>query len=249
MSIFAPALNTLHSLDIMFDSSQREFVLGKKRIIVPVRAMRKGPAINNSGAMVSYFDADDEAYEALNAGDADDLKIHDNTVELRVEPHLTGINGELSILCAQVGFDPGVLSFDKASGLKTATEVISENSKTFGTVSAHENNITDALKEMVHAIFDLAARYGIEWEGQSVEKLISGGYDVSVKFDDSIIQDRQTDLNEGAMLVGAGLMSKKRFMVETLGLTPEDADKELAQIKEEGAGNMIDVSRIYGSME
>ena len=249
MSIFAPALNTLHSLDIMFDSLQREFVLGKKRIIVPVRAMRKGPAINNSGTMVSYFDADDEAYEAFNSGDAEELKIHDNTVELRVEPHLTGINGELSILCAQVGFDPGVLSFDKSSGLKTATEVISENSKTYGTVSAHENNITDALKEMVHAIFDLATRYNIEWHGQSVAALLAGGYDISVKFDDSIIQDRQTDINEGTMLVGAGLMSKKRFMVDTLGLTPEQADAELAQIKEEGTGNALDVTRIYGSVE
>ena len=249
MSIYAPALNTLHSLDIMFDSLQREFILGKKRIIVPVRAMRKGPAINNSGMMVSYFDADDEAYEALNAGDADELKIHDNTVELRVEPHLTGINGELSILCAQVGFDPGTLSFDKSGGLKTATEVVSENSKTFGTVRAHENGFQDALCEMVHAIFELAARYGLEWHGQSVESLIAGGYDVSVKFDDSIIQDRQTDINEGTMLVGAGLMSKKRFMVDTLGLTPEAADAELQQIKAEGAGSAIQVDRIYGSVE
>ena len=249
MSIFAPALNTLHSLDIMFDSLQREFVLGKKRIIVPTRALRKGPSVTNPGTMVSYFDADDEAYEAFNSGDAEELKIHDNTVELRVNDHITGINGDLAILCAQVGLDAGVLNFDAARGMQTATQVVSENSKTFGTVQAHENIVRDALVEMVHAVFDLAVRYNIEWQGQSVAALIAGGYDVSVKFDDSIIQDRQTDINEGTMLVGAGLMSKKRFMVDTLGLTPEQADAELAQIKAEGAANAVEVTRIYGSVE
>ena len=130
---------------------------------------------------------------------SEDLKIYDNSVDLRVQPHIEGINGELGILCSQVGFDPGTLSFDTSRGLKTATEVISENSKTFGTVKAHENGFRDTLVEMVHAILDLSVHYGLTWKGQSIESLISGGYDVSVKFDDSIIQDRQQDINEGTV--------------------------------------------------
>ena len=63
MSIYAPALNTLHSLDIIFDSLQREFVLGKKRIIAPARVMRKAPAINGAGMPQTYFDADDEVFK------------------------------------------------------------------------------------------------------------------------------------------------------------------------------------------
>ena len=140
MSIYAPAMDTLHTLDIVFDSFQREYTLGKKRIIAPARAMRKVPAVNGgSGLMVSYFDADDEVYQALATDTAEDLKIIDNSVDLRVEEHVSGINANLAILCAQVGFDPGTLSFDAQRGLKTATEVISEDSKTFGTVQANEN--------------------------------------------------------------------------------------------------------------
>ena len=105
--------------------------------------MRQAAGINN-GPPQKYFDADDEVWEALSTDNPEDLKIYDNSVELRVEPHIAGINGDLSILCAQVGFDPGTLSFDASRGLKTATEVISENSKTFGTVQAHENIIRDA---------------------------------------------------------------------------------------------------------
>ena len=231
MSIYAPAMDTLHTLDIIFDSFRREYVLGKKRVIVPARAMRAVPAEN--GALVKFFDADDEVYEALATDNTDDLKIFDNSVDLRVQEHVDGINANLSILCAQVGFDPGTLSFDASRGLKTATEVISEDSKTFGTVKANENGIKDALVDMVDAIFDLAARYGVEWEGRPVAELISGGYNVSVVFDDSIIQDRAANIDEGIKLVSADLMSRFKFMTETLGYTPEDAEAEIKRINEE----------------
>ena len=246
MSIFAPALNTLHGLDIMFDSLQREFVLGKKRIIAPARTMKV--SVVNGGRPDRYFDADDEVWEALATDNPEDLKIYDNSVDLRIEPHLNGINGDLSILCAQIGFDPGTLSFDANKGLKTATEVISENSKTFSTVKAHENIIADALTDMVHAIFELAVHYGLTWEGKTVKSLIAGGYEVKVKFDDSIIQDRQQDINQGTMLVGQGLMSKKKFMMDTLGYTEDEAEKELIQIGEESKTNAIDVTRLFGGV-
>ena len=248
MSIFAPAMGTLHGLDIMFDSLQREFVLGKKRIIAPARAMKMAAGVNG-GSPQRYFDADDEVWEALATDNPEDLKVYDNSVDLRVEPHIAGINGDLSILCAQIGFDPGTLSFDATKGLKTATEVISENSKTFGTVKAHENNIKDSLEQMVRAILELSAHYGLTHNGQSIESLIAGGYNVSIKFDDSIIEDKNAEINQGTMLVGAGLMSKKKFMMDTLGYTEEDADKELAQIAEEKQANAVEVTRLFGGME
>jgi A118 family predicted phage portal protein len=233
----------------MFDSLQREFVLGKKRIIAPARAMRQVAGVNPSGPPQKYFDADDEVWEALATDNPEDLKIYDNSVELRVDQHITGINGELAILCSQIGFDPGTLAFDQQKGMKTATEVISENSKTYGTVKAHENIIRDALTDMVHAIIDLAVRYGLTWNGQPVESLIGAGYNVSVRFDDSIIQDKDAEINQGVMLVGAALMSKKKFMVDVLGYTPEDAEKELEQIKAEGARTSVDVTKLFGGME
>ena len=233
MSMFAPALDTLHTLDIIFDSLRREYILGKKRIIAPARAIRRVPSANGSGQMVSYFDADDEVYEALATDTAEDLKIVDNSVGLRISEHVDGINANLAILCSQVGYDPGTLSFDAQKGLKTATEVISEDSKTFGTVRGNENGVKDALENMVRAIFDLAERHGITWEGRPVSELTKGGYNIAVKFDDSIIQDRAAEIDEGIKLVASDLMSKKRFMIEKLGYTPETAEEEIRRIAEE----------------
>ena len=247
MSIYAPAMNTLHGIDIMFDSLQREFVLGKKRIIAPARAMKQVGGIG--GRLQRYFDADDEVWEALATDNPEDLKVVDNSVGLRVNEHITGINGDLAILCSQIGFDPGTLSFDASKGLKTATEVISENSKTFGTVKAHENIIRDSLRQMVDAIFELAVHYGLTWEGKTIESLIAGGYEVAVTFDDSIIEDKNAEINQGIALTGAGLMSKKRFLTDVLGMTEEDAEKELIQIGEERKVNAVTVDRLFGGME
>ena len=248
MSIFAPAMNTLHGIDIMFDSLQREFVLGKKRIIAPARARKNSAGINGQNPQ-RYFDADDEVWQALATDNPEDLKIYDNSVDLRVDPHITGINGDLAILCAQIGFDPGTLSFDASRGLKTATEVISENSKTFGTVKAHENIVRDSLKQMVEAIFDLAVHYGLTWKGEKIETLIQNGYDVTVTFDDSIIEDKNAEINQGIALIGAGVLSKKKFMTDVLGYTPEVAEEELQQIGEERKVNAVEVTRLFGGME
>ena len=247
MSIFAPALDTLHGLDIAFDSLQREFVLGKKRIIVPARAVKAAPN-PMGGTPVRFFDANDEVWEALATDNLDDLKVHDNSVALRVDEHIRGINGDLAILCSQIGFDPGTLSFDTSRGLKTATEVISENSKTFGTVKAHENLLAESLREMVEAILELATHYELSHDGKAIADLIKGGYSVSVKFDDSIIEDKTAEINQGIALVGAQLMSKKKFMVDKLGYTPENADNELAQIANEQKVNAVTVDRMFGAM-
>ncbi|PEN25441.1 portal protein, partial [Bacillus wiedmannii] len=80
ISIYANALGTLKSLDIAFDSFQREFVLGKKRIIVPDMAI-KTVADPLTGTMLRYFDANDEVYQAFQLGDNTN-QIQDISVEL-----------------------------------------------------------------------------------------------------------------------------------------------------------------------
>ena len=233
VSIYANAMSTLHALDICYDSLVSEFRLGKKRIIVPARAIRT--VIDpNSGAPVRYFDATDEVYEALATDDQEGLKIQDNSVELRVEEHVRALNVLLSVLCLQTGLSASTFTFDLASGLKTATEVVSENSKTYKTVKTNQTQVGAAVERLVHNIIALAVLYGVTWEGSTVEKLAAGGYNVNVHFDDSIVQDRQTNINEGIMLVNNGLQSKYTFLTETMGLTPEQAQAEIERIKAEG---------------
>ena len=250
VSMYANALETLHALDICYDSFVREFRLGKKRIIVPAQLIST-VVDPDTGAVRRYFNPGDEVYEALSTNSPEDLKITDTSVELRVEEHIAALNAFLSILCLQVGFSSSTFSFDEHGGMKTATEVVSENSKTFKTIRTVQNQLRPMLEHLVRNIIDVAVLYGTEFEGQSVESLAANGYHVNVVFDDGVTQDRQTNINEGVMLVGAGLLSKYTFMTDKKygqGLTEEQAKEELARIKAENTGNDVDVTKLFGGL-
>jgi A118 family predicted phage portal protein len=222
ISVYANSLDTLKSLDIAFDSFQREFRLGRKRILVPAAAIRTviDPV---TGASHRYFDANDEVYEAFNF-DQDSNEIKDISVELRVEEHIAAINALLNILAMQIGFSAGSFTFD-GQGVKTATEVISENSKTFRTKQSHETIIEAGLQELVEVIVQVAELYDI-FEGP--EK-----YEVTVTFDDSIAEDQTAEINKQVLLVSNGLTSKKRAIMKVHGVTVEEAEKILQEIREE----------------
>lgn len=245
VSIYANAMETLHALDICFDSFVREFRLGKKRIIVPAR-MIKTIIDPVTGEMRRYFDATDETYEALSTDDPDSLKIQDNSVALRVEEHVAAINAFLNIFCLQVGLSAGTFSFDvRNNGIKTATEVISENSKTYKTVKNFQNMIRPAVIHLVKSIIALGALYDMDIDGVKIATLADKGFEVNVAMDDGITQDRQTNINEGITLVGAGLMSKMTFLTDPkygIGLTEDAAKTELQRIADEQriTGNVID---------
>ena len=235
VSIYGNALETLRALDICYDSFVQEFELGKKRIIVPARCVRS-VADPSTGEMRRYFDPGDRVYEALATDDAGELRIQDNSVELRVEEHVAALNAFLSILCLQLGFSAGTFSFDAHNGLRTATEVVSENSKTFKTVRTVQNQLGPALEHLARNIIDVAILYGVRFEGRSVESLAAGGYQVKVVFDDGVTQDRQTSIAEGVKLVEAGLLSRYRFLTDAKygqGLTAGEAEEELRRLKEE----------------
>lgn len=250
ISMYANAMETLHAIDICFDSFVREFRLGKKRIIVPARMIRT-VVDPMTGKQVRYFDATDETYEALSTDDPDTLKIQDNSVTLRVQEHVDAMNALLNLLCLQVGLSFGTFSFDAHGGLKTATEVVSENSKTYKTVKNFQNQIVPAIEDIVNAIIEVASIYDMSYNGIPIKSLQQRGYEVKVSMDDGITQDRQTNINEGITLVGAGLMSKHTFLTDPKfgqNMTEEDAQAELQRIAQENTVTMptLDVRDFNG---
>lgn len=236
ISLYANCMDTLKALDVAFDSLALEMVLGKKRIIVPASAVRS--VRDTKGVEHRYFDANDSVYEAFYTDSAEQLKIQDNTVTLRIDEHIKAINALLDMLSFQIGLSEGALSFDKGRGIKTATEVISENSKTFRTVKMMQKPIQQSIKDLIDEIIDISCAYDVSftWEGKTynVYELVKNGYHTVVNFDDSIIQDKDADKAQGLRDVQNGVLSKKTYMVKYMKLTPEEADAELERIREEG---------------
>lgn len=222
ISVFANAVDTLHLLDITFDSLGREFVLGKKRIIVPAEAVQE--YTDSSGESRLYFDTNDEAFVALNVEDVENLKIIDNSAELRIEPHISSVEMLLNTLCAQTGLSNGSLAFDGAQGVKTATEVISQESKTARTVKNNKNVLNETLEQTFRAVFTLAQCLGI---------LPPRKYDITIGWKDNIIIDDSTLIDDNIKLVSAGLKSKLSAVMAVLKCDEETAKKEMQKIAEE----------------
>ena len=216
ISIFANSIDKLKAVDIKFNSLINEFELGKKRILVDKTATKGGVAIGVDGSInnVSFFDKNDRAFMAINGMENQPIKEIDFT--LRVQEHLEAINADLNYLSAGVGLGQDFYSFDK-DGLKTATEVVSDKSDTFRTKQHHQIIIKDAIYDLVKSILFLL----------NIES------DITIVFDDSIIEDENARIDRGLKLFAAGVLSKETFMIEYLGLTEEQTQEEMAKLKDE----------------
>lgn len=233
VSIFANATDTMRTLDTAYDSFFREFKLGKRRIIVPATAVNT--VVDSSGKMHRYFDANDEVYQAMDLGGMDDGKIVDNTVEIRAEEHIGSINALLNILAMQTGFSSGSFSFDGSGGVKTATEVVSENSKTFRTKQSHEVIVEEGLSALVDIIVEMSEIYGLF--------SVSKEYETSVTFDDSIAEDKTAETDRETNLVNNKLQSRKKAIAKIHGITEKEAEELMKEIDEENktvGGNGVD---------
>lgn len=233
ISIFANALDTMKAIDTAFDSFHREFRLGRKRILVPAH-MVKTVIDPETGESHRYFDSTDETYEAF-SGDMDENKIQDVSVELRVEEHISAINALLNIFAMQTGFSTGTFTFDGQS-MKTATEVVSEQSKTFKSKQSHENIIEAALQELIDSIVAMGVLYGMINAPEE--------YEVTVSFDDSIAEDKGAEINQQTQLVAAGMQSKKRAIMKVQGVTEEEAQQILQEIIEEERRQSPDLNEL-----
>lgn len=179
-----------------------------------------------TGKTERYFDSDDEVYQALKCDEDKELKITDNTVELRISEHVDGINALLNILCFQVGLSPGSLSFDKAGGVKTATEVVSEENKTAVTIRCQKNLLVEFIEEMCRAVLRLA---------MITNEVPQGDFEVTVAFKDSVVIDDNTLIQNNINLVAAGLKSKISAIMEIMKCDEEAARRELERINAESA--------------
>ncbi len=221
ISVFSNAKDTLKSIDIAFDSLSREFILGKKRIIVPSACVRT-VVDPDTGNTTRYFDADDEVYVALKCDEDSDLNIKDNTTILRIDEHIKAINALLNLLCFQIGLSFGTLTFSGSQGIKTATEIISSESKTARTVKSHKNLFAKELTGLVNSILGVGMHLGA---------IPKKDYSVFVNFNDNIVIDDNALIINNIKLVQAGLKSKLSAVMDILKCDEMTALNELEKVK------------------
>lgn len=218
ISVLANQIDKFKSIDTKYDSFDHEFSSGKRRILINRNAVKKkatGADDNGNIIYASYFDATDDVYVAIEGMDNEPIK--DINFDLRTQQHIEAINAELNYLSAGVKLGNNFYSFD-GTGVKTATEVVSENSDTYRTKVQHQIPLYDCLYDLIACICEME---GIKYK------------EISITFDDSIVQDEEALINRGINLVNAGLISKEKFMKKYLHYEDTEIQEELAKILED----------------
>lgn len=209
ISVFANATDQLEGVDLVYDSYQNEFRLGKKRITVPITMART--MMEEDGSATPVFDDNDTEFYAVPVMDGTENKIVEHNMELRYEAHEAAIKSGLALLSYKCGMGDDRYTFDHGQ-VKTAKEVISDKSDLYQSLKKHELLLERALVGLVDAIASLLK--------------LGTGFETAVNFDDSIIEDsdstRQRDLQE----VRDGIMQKWEFRMKWYG-DDEQTAKEM----------------------
>lgn len=208
ISVYANAVDQLEGCDLVYDSYCNEFRLGKKRVIVPVTMART--IMEEDGSVTPMFDDNDVEFYALDLGDKAENKLHEVNMEIRAEAHDRGMDKALALLSKKCGLGTDRYKFENGA-VKTATEVVSEKSDLFQNLKKHETILESALVDMVKAI---ALLLGINTE-----------IEVTVNFDDSIIEDTNVERLRDLQEIRDGIMKKWEYRAKWYGEDEATAKK------------------------
>ena len=224
ISVFANQIDTLKEIDLIYDSYANEFMLGRKRIFVNTAQMTVD---THTGEQVDVFDSNDVVFYVLPQSDDGSTMIQNDTQTLRVADHQSAIQNQLNLLSYGVGFGTQHYRFEGGS-ISTATQIISENSDMFRTIKKHEILIEDMLVAITKAIIYIANTF-------TPNKIASDS--IEIKFDDSIIEDKQGEMANDRLDVSMGVMSKAEYRAKWYG---EDLKTAQRKIDEMSSFNIVD---------
>lgn len=203
-SVFSGAVDIFASCDAIYDSFFKEFLLGKKRIFVTdgvanINYVKNGDNVET----VQVFDPNDEVFYRIPDMDEGVPPIQPVDMALRVGDHATALQTQLNLLSQSVGFGSDGFKWD-VGGVTTATQVISQNSEMFRTIKKHEAMLEDTLIDMARGLLYVEAVL-------AGDKAIKLDAEITVDFDDSIIEDTAEIKRQAMLELNVGLISKAEY--------------------------------------
>lgn len=226
MGIVDNSKNVIDAINRTHDEFVHEIRMGKRRIAVPAEMLRPGTVYGHNTADESHplrFDPDMDVYEAFYGDES--MTITDLTSDIRTASYKEAIDYFLREFEEQTGFSAGTFSFDGQS-VKTATEVVSENSTTYQTRSSYLTQVELFLNQLVTAILEVAStpeffsdnKARCQFDADNELKL-------SVHFDDGVFIDKDKQKADELALVSAGIMPKKQYLIRNFGLSEDEASQ------------------------
>lgn len=215
---YANAIDNMKAVDISFDALKNEIKDSRRRTFVRAEMMNY-----SDGTQKLTFDPEDtDIYVLPDGANKDDL-IQNDTTTLRTTEQIGTLNTNLNILGSKVGFGENHYHFD-GTNLSTATAVVSSNSKMFRRKKKLEIGYESSIFDLIVAVCYASSEFG----NYNIDTT-----DIDISFDDSIVEDKESESIRALREFNAGLISAVEYRVRVFGETPEIAEQAIAKIKEE----------------
>ncbi|HGF7928562.1 TPA: phage portal protein [Enterococcus faecium] len=218
------AKEILDTINNTHDQFAWEIQMGQRRVVVPAEFLK------TDEAHPPMFDSDQNVFVGMYG--AENAGIKDITTAIRTVQYKDAISHLIKEFEVQVGLSVGSMNYAD-DGIKTATEIVSNNSMTYQTRSSYLTMVEKVINELIHSIFELAG-YGEMFESE--KPLFSIEYDsylVTVSFEDGLFVDRNKQLENDLKAVTAGVMPKKQFLIRNYNLNEDELEDWLAALKDE----------------
>lgn len=227
LSIFDNAKTTIDFINRSYDEFMWEVRMGQRRVIVPEHlTQRQYQRLDGTIDFRPRFDVEQNVYMQIGGSSMDAGGITDLTSPIRANDYILAISEGLKLFEMQIGVSSGMFTFD-GQGMKTATEIVSENSDTYQMRSSIVALVEQSIKELCVSMCELGKAVGV-YSGEIPEL-----DDISVNLDDGVFTDRHAELDYWAKMVAAGFSTKKRAIGKTLNISGVEAEKELNAINSE----------------
>lgn len=222
VSVFHDAIDAMRMLDTAWTALYDETDLLRAVLMIPDTMIDVETEEDGSKRAVPFGSREQRLYRLTSASIGEEGKPYAFAPAMRTD----AIHGVYADACAALGDECGFGSQyfkpDKAGGLKTATEVSSDNSALMRNIRNHENALGKELGRLLTALVECARVH----TGASVTE---GFEPVSIVWDDSIITDTQAEKTQMLAEIAAGVVPKWMYLVRFYGMSEEDAQAAMPE--------------------
>lgn len=214
--VFANAVDVLRGIDCAYDCYINEFENGPLILAVKMAATKwedGQPSIDDN----------DRRFYLLEEDATGGNVITPISPQLRTAQLNVGLQDMLNLLSSKCGFGETYYRFNGGS-VATATQVISENSTMFRTIKKHEIVLEQVLIELCRILLRLG--------NIAMNANLREDVEISIDFDDSIIEDKATNFARDMQLLAAGILNDYEFRAKWMNEDEETAKAALPKMQD-----------------
>lgn len=204
-SVFADAVDAVQSVDLAYDALINEVDAGKMRVFLSDVMFDQEKTADGRRVPIPFGKGDCTVFRKV-------MSTEDTIAEfapaLRTEAQGKAFRLALQVLGDLCGLGTNYFDLDNVGYVKTATEVSSDNSALMRNIRKNENTLSGALTGMARALLACERNFGRDLPDEG---------DVSVIYDDSIVQDTASEKRQDMEEVAAGLMTREEYRARWYG--------------------------------